>query len=160
MVRIRLRRKGRKNYPVYDVVAVDVRKKRDGSYLERLGYYDPNTSPNTVEIDSNRAIYWLNVGAQPSETVKHILSNEGILLKRSLLFKGLSNEEADSKAEEHKKIALDRYERRKKLRKERKAKKIEAAKKAEEQANAPANEPAADVETTSTESNAEVSSTE
>ncbi len=137
MVRLRLRRKGKKAYPVYDIVAVDKRKRRDGAYLERLGYFDPNTSPNTVQIDADSAIKWLNQGAQPSETIKFILSYEGILLKRHLQFKGKTEAEIEEAVEKHKEIALGRWERRRRLRKERKLAKIKAAeeaKKAEEAA--------------------------
>lgn len=122
MVKLRLRRKGRKGYPVYDVVAVDSRRKRDGSYIERLGYYDPNTSPNTVKLDDNRAIYWLNEGAQPTLTVKNIFSYEGVLLKRALLFKGLDEDQIEEQVTKHKENALARHDRLKKSRKAKNAK--------------------------------------
>lgn len=122
MVKLRLRRKGRKGYPVYDVVAVDSRKKRDGAYIERLGYYDPNTSPNTVKLDDNRAIYWLNEGAQPTLTVKNIFSHEGVLLKRALLFKGLDEDQITEQVTKHKENALARHDRLKKVRKAKNAK--------------------------------------
>lgn len=122
MVKLRLRRKGRKGYPVYDVVAVDSRRKRDGAYIERLGYYDPNTSPNTISLNDNRAIYWLNEGAQPTLTVKQIFSYEGILLKRALLFKGLSEDQITEQVTKHKETALARHDRLKKARKAKKAK--------------------------------------
>ena len=124
MVKIRLRRKGRKGYPVYDVVAVDSRRKRDGAYIERLGYYDPNTSPNTVKLDDNRAIYWLNEGAQPTLTVKNIFSYEGVLLKRALLFKGLDEDQINEQVTKHKENALARHDRLKKARKARNAKPV------------------------------------
>lgn len=122
MVKLRLRRKGRKGYPVYDVVAVDSRRKRDGAYIERLGFYDPNTSPNTINLDDSRAIYWLNEGAQPTLTVKQIFSYEGILLKRALLFKGLDEDQIAEKVAKHKETALARHDRLKKARKAKKAK--------------------------------------
>ncbi len=122
MVKLRLRRKGRKGYPVYDVVAVDSRRKRDGAYIERLGYYDPNTSPNTVKLDDNRAIYWLNEGAQPTLTVKNIFSHEGVLLKRALLFKGLDEDQIAEQVTKHKETAIARHDRLKKARKAKKAK--------------------------------------
>lgn len=121
MVKLRLRRKGRTHYPVYDIVAVDGRKRRDGAFLERLGYYDPNTSPNTINVNHNRAIYWLNVGAQPTDTVQNLLGYEGVLLRRHLLFKGKSQVEIDEQVEKHKQIAIDRYHRRRELRKNREA---------------------------------------
>ena len=124
MVKLRLRRKGRKGYPVYDVVAVDSRRKRDGAYIERLGYYDPNTSPNTVKLDDNRAIYWLNEGAQPTLTVKNIFSYEGVLLKRALLFKGLDEDQINEQVTKHKENALARHDKLKKARKARNAKPV------------------------------------
>ncbi|MGE5479131.1 MAG: 30S ribosomal protein S16 [Chloroflexota bacterium] len=142
MVRLRLRRKGRIHHPVYDIIAIDGRARRDGAYLERLGFYDPNTHPNTITIQPERAIYWLNVGAQPSDVVERILSYEGVLLRRHLEFKGKSAEEIEAEVAKHKEVVTRRYDRRKKLRKERqieKAKAEAAAKAAEEAAkNAPA----------------------
>lgn len=133
MVKLRLRRKGSKHHPVYDIVAVDARAKRDGAFLERLGYYDPNTTPSTFKIDHGRAIYWLNVGAQPTLVVRNILSYDGVLLRRALSFKGKPEEEINESVEKHKQIAKARYLRRKDLRKKRVAakKKAEAAASAE-----------------------------
>ncbi|MEJ5286616.1 MAG: SSU ribosomal protein S16p [Candidatus Kapaibacterium sp.] len=130
MVKIRLRRKGKKHYPVYDIVVVDARVKRDGKYLERLGYFDPNTQPSTIQINSERAIFWLNQGAQPTDTVRNLLSYEGVLLARHLQFKGKTPEEIEEIVRKHKEIVLARYFRRKELRKKRE----EAKKKAKEQA--------------------------
>ncbi len=81
MVSLRLKRMGAKNQPFYRVVAVDSRLKRDGKYIEAIGYYDPKTSPYTVKLDPEKAIKWLKVGAQPSETVKALFRKEGILQK-------------------------------------------------------------------------------
>jgi len=161
MVRLRLRRKGRTHYPIYDIVAVDGRKKRDGAYLERLGYFDPHTQPSTIKVDAERSIYWLNNGAQPSDMVKELLSYEGVLLRRALQFKGKSEEEIDSEVEKHKEVAKERYFRRKKLKEERKVtrekEKVEAeesAKAAEESAKA-AEEAAKAAETAPEAANAE-----
>ena len=132
MVKLRLRRKGKAHYPVYDVVAVDSRKKRDSDFIERLGYYNPNTSPTTININPDRAIYWLNVGAQPSDVVRNLLSYEGILLKRTLQFKGKTEEEIASEVEKHKVTVLARYRRRKDLRKKREAAKAKQEEKAAE----------------------------
>lgn len=143
MVKLRLRRKGRRHYPVYDIVAVDIRKKRDGAYLERLGFFNPNDNPNTIEIDAERAVYWLNVGAQPTEVVKRLLSYEGVLLRRALEFKDKSAEEIQEAIDKHKAVVKMRYDRRKQLRKKRKEDKIKAeeeAKKAEAEAEAAAKE--------------------
>jgi small subunit ribosomal protein S16 len=119
MVKIRLRRKGRSHYPIYDIVAVDGRQKRDGAYLERLGYYDPHTKPSTIKVDPDRAVYWLNIGAQPTDMVRELLSYEGILLRRHLQFKGKTEFEIQEAVKEHKKIAIERYFRRAELRKKR-----------------------------------------
>lgn len=131
MVKIRLRRKGRIHHAVYDIVAVDGRARRDGAYLERLGFFDPNTKPSTVTINADRTIYWMNVGAQPTETVNHLLSYEGVLLQRALEFKGITKEEIHEKVAKHKEVVKARYSRRSELRKKRVQNKKEAAKTAE-----------------------------
>lgn len=82
--RIRLQRHGRKNYPFYKIVVADSRAPRDGKFIERLGSYNPNTNPATIDLDFDRALYWINVGAQPSDTVRSILSKEGVLLMKHL----------------------------------------------------------------------------
>ncbi len=82
--KIRLQRHGRKNYAFYPIVIADSRAPRDGRFIERIGSYNPNTNPATVSLDFERALYWLNVGAQPTETVRTILSNEGVLLMKHL----------------------------------------------------------------------------
>lgn len=131
MVKIRLRRKGRIHHAVYDIVAVDGRARRDGAYLERLGFFDPNTKPSTVNINADRTIYWMNVGAQPTETVNHLLSYEGVLLQRALQFKGIAKEEILEKVAKHKEVVKARYSRRRDLRKKREQNKKIAAKAAE-----------------------------
>jgi len=84
-VKIRLTRQGKKGYAFYHIVAADSRAPRDGKYIERLGSYNPNTHPATVELDFDKALTWLNNGAQPTETCRNILSDEGVLLKKHLL---------------------------------------------------------------------------
>ena len=84
-VRIRLQRHGKKGKPFYWVVAADSRAKRDGKYLEKLGIYNPNTNPATIELDVDSSVKWLQNGAQPSDTAKRILSYKGVLLKHHLL---------------------------------------------------------------------------
>jgi small subunit ribosomal protein S16 len=142
MVKLRLRRKGRTHYPVYDIIAVDSRKKRDGDFLERLGYYDPHSQPSTISVDPTRAIYWLNVGAQPTDLVRELLSYEGVLLRRTLEFKGKTAEEIENEIEKHKVVAHDRYFRRLELRKKREEAKIKAKADAEAAAAAEAAKPA------------------
>jgi small subunit ribosomal protein S16 len=84
-VKIRLTRQGKKGYAFYHIVAADSRAPRDGKYIERLGSYNPNTHPATVELDFDKALTWLTNGAQPTETCRNILSHEGVLLKKHLL---------------------------------------------------------------------------
>lgn len=82
--KIRLQRHGRKGYAFYPIVIADSRAPRDGRFIERIGSYNPNTNPATVTLNFERALYWLNVGAQPTDTVRSILSNEGVLLMKHL----------------------------------------------------------------------------
>ena len=84
-VKIRLQRHGKKGKPFYWIVAADARAKRDGRYLEKLGTYNPNTNPATVNLDIDGAVKWLTNGAQPSDTAKRLLSYKGALLKHHLL---------------------------------------------------------------------------
>jgi small subunit ribosomal protein S16 len=88
MVKLRLARAGRKKVPVYRIVAADSRMRRDGRFLEVLGQYAPKSQPATVTLKESRIMYWLKVGAQPTETVRSILSRKGVLLKWHLEKKG------------------------------------------------------------------------
>ena len=83
--RIRLQRHGRRAYAFYKIVVADSRAPRDGKFIEKVGTYNPNTHPATIDLNFERALYWLQVGAQPTDTVRNILSNEGVLLKKHLL---------------------------------------------------------------------------
>ena len=83
--RLRLQRRGRKNHPFYQIIVADSRAPRDGRSIERIGSYNPNTNPATITLDFERALYWLQAGAEPSDTVRNILSNEGVLMKKHLL---------------------------------------------------------------------------
>ena len=102
-VKIRLQRHGKKGKPFYWVVAADARAKRDGRYLEKLGTYNPNTNPASVEINVDAAVQWLENGAQPTDTARTLLSYRGVMLKHHLnggVRKGaLSQEDADAKFE-------------------------------------------------------------
>lgn len=84
-VKIRLQRHGRKGYAYYHIVIADSKAPRDGKFIERIGSYNPNTNPATVNLKFERALYWLSTGAQPTDTTRNILSNEGVLLKKHLL---------------------------------------------------------------------------
>ena len=133
MVKLRLRRKGSKHNPFYDIVAVDEAEKRDGKFIEKLGYYNPTTIPSTFVIDHEKAIKWLNNGAQPTRVVKNIFSYDGVLLHRSLTFKDKTEEEIAEALTKHREIVAARYKRRKDLRRKREATKKAASKKAEEE---------------------------
>ena len=100
-VKIRLQRHGKKGKPFYWVVAADARSKRDGKFLEKLGSYNPNTNPATIELNIDNSVQWLVNGAQPSDTARRILSYKGVLYKHHLLGgvrKGaLTEEQAEAK---------------------------------------------------------------
>lgn len=100
-VKIRLARRGRKRLALYDVVVADARAPRDGKYIERIGRYNPNTDPATVDLDEQKAFDWVMKGAQPTDTVRAMLSYRGIMLKKHLQIgvnKGaISQEDADKK---------------------------------------------------------------
>ncbi|MBN1299790.1 MAG: 30S ribosomal protein S16 [Melioribacteraceae bacterium] len=103
-VKLRLKRMGKKRQPVYKVVAADVRSPRDGKFIEAIGLYNPKTNPVTIELNEDRALYWLGVGAQPTDTVKNLLSKKGILLKKELSSRGLSDEQIEVQISEWKKL--------------------------------------------------------
>ena len=100
-VKIRLARRGRKARAMYDVVVADARAPRDGRFIEKIGTYNPNTDPASINIDNDRAFKWVMDGAQPTDTVRAMLSYRGIMLKKHLQIgvnKGaITQEEADKK---------------------------------------------------------------
>lgn len=96
MVKIRLKRMGKTHYPVYKIVAADSRFPRDGRFIEALGTYNPNLDPMDVTIKEPRILYWLKVGAQPTDTVRNLLKNEGVMLKFHLEKKGNTAEVIES----------------------------------------------------------------
>lgn len=135
-VRIRLQRHGKKGKPFYWIVAADARAKRDGRFLDKLGIYNPNTNPATIELDVDQSVTWLQNGAQPSETARRILSYKGVMMKHHLLGgvrKGaLTEEEAEKKfqawvAEKEQKIS-SKSEDLEKAKAEARAKALEAEK--------------------------------
>lgn len=83
-VKIRLARHGKKNYAFFHIVVCDARSPRDGRLIEQIGIYNPNTNPATIVLDGDKALDWLNKGAQPTTTARRILSYEGVLLKKHL----------------------------------------------------------------------------
>ncbi len=100
-VKIRLARRGRKKLARFDVVVADARSPRDGKFIEKIGTYDPLTVPATINLDEDKAFNWLMKGAQPSETVKQMLSYRGVMMRKHLqigVVKGaITQEQADSK---------------------------------------------------------------
>ena len=82
--KIRLQRGGRKNYAFYRIVIADVRAPRDGKFTEKIGSFNPNTNPATVDLNFERALYWVETGAQPTDTVRNILKGEGVYLMKHL----------------------------------------------------------------------------
>ncbi|MCL3779739.1 30S ribosomal protein S16 [Prolixibacteraceae bacterium JC049] len=83
--KIRLARHGRKRHAYYHIVVADSRAPRDGKYIERIGSYNPNTNPATIELDFEKALKWVQTGAQPTDTARAILSYEGVMMKKHLL---------------------------------------------------------------------------
>jgi len=104
MVKIRLARRGRKKLAMYDVIVADARAPRDGRFIEKIGTYNPLTVPASIVLNDDRAFHWLMNGAQPSDTVKAMLSYRGVMLKKHLqigVIKGaITQEQADSKLAE------------------------------------------------------------
>ena len=95
-VKIRLSRKGRKHLALYDIVVADSRSPRDGRFIKKIGNYNTNTNPPSIKIDEDLALKWLFNGAQPTNTVRNILSCKGILLKKHLqtgVLKGFATQE-------------------------------------------------------------------
>ncbi|GAB4291511.1 MAG: hypothetical protein Kow0098_10820 [Ignavibacteriaceae bacterium] len=103
-VKLRLRRMGKKKQPFYRIVAADSRSPRNGRFIEAIGTYNPLTDPHTVDIKEERALYWLDVGAIPTDTVKSLLKQKGITLKRHLNRKGLSDEQIEAELGNWKKM--------------------------------------------------------
>ena len=92
-VKLRLRRMGKKKQPFYKIVAADARSPRDGKFLEAVGTYNPMSQPHSITLKEDRVLYWLNVGAQPTDTVRSILRQTGVSLKKELSRRGLTEEQ-------------------------------------------------------------------
>jgi small subunit ribosomal protein S16 len=98
-VKLRLRRMGKKKQPIYKIVVADSRSPRDGRFIEAIGLYNPLTNPHIVEVDEDRVQHWLENGAQPTLTVKSLLSKKGILLKRDLKKRGFAEDRVKTEIE-------------------------------------------------------------
>lgn len=100
-VKIRLARRGRKKMAMYDIVVAESTSPRDGRFIEKIGTYNPNTDPSTVVLKSDRAVHWLLVGAQPTDTARSVLSHEGLMYRKHLqvgVNKGaITQDQADEK---------------------------------------------------------------
>lgn len=164
--KIRLQRGGRKGYAFYSIVVADVRAPRDGKFTEKIGTYNPNTNPATVDLDFDRALYWVETGAQPTDTARNILKSEGVYMMKHLrggVKKGAFDEAAaqskfeawkadkvkgldalrESEAKAKKEAYVKNLEAEKKMN-EAIAKKVAEKKAAEAAAEAPAEEAASD----------------
>ena len=97
MVKLRLQRRGRKKLSIYKIVAADSRAPRDGKFIETIGEYNPVLKPALVNINEERAMYWLGVGAQPTDTVRSLLRKKGLTLRLSLIKKGNDEETINQK---------------------------------------------------------------
>lgn len=142
-VKLRLRRMGKKKQPVYKLVAADARSPRDGKFIESIGLYNPKTDPATFEIQEDRALYWLGVGAEPTGTVKNLLSSKGILLKKELIKRGLKEDQINSQMDEWQKAQEAKFAAAAKKKGEKA--KMKAAKKESADAEAEKSEGAAEV---------------
>lgn len=99
MVKLRLKRIGKRHYPVYKIVAADSRSPRDGRFIESVGTYNPNIDPMEVKLNEGRVRYWLKVGALPTDTVRSLLRSEGLMLRLHLEKKGATREIIESEIE-------------------------------------------------------------
>jgi small subunit ribosomal protein S16 len=142
---------GKKRQPIYKVVAADARSPRDGKYIEAIGSYNPLTDPATIELQEDRALYWLGCGAQPTETVKNLLSKQGILLKNDLQKKGLSEEAIAAKLDEWGNKKESSLEKKKAKVDQQKKEKAEADKKKLEEENKEKEAEVAEVKDTASE---------
>ncbi len=110
-VRLRLRRMGKKKQPFYRIVAIDSRVKRDGRYLENLGYYNPIKDPIELKVNTDRALYWLQTGAQPSDTVRSLFRKTGVMLRFDLIKRGLSESDIESEVKKWEELQAERQKR-------------------------------------------------
>ena len=132
-VKLRLRRMGRKKRPFYRIVAADARAPRDGRFIEEIGYYNPIADPAVIEVKEERALYWLQQGAIPTDTVKSWLRKKGIILKFDLLKKGLPPEKIEEELKKWEVLQIERA----KWEEAKRAQAAKAAAKKEEKVEAP-----------------------
>jgi small subunit ribosomal protein S16 len=129
LVKLRLKRMGKKHIPLYKIVAADARSPRDGRFIESVGHYNPHTDPMLITFKEDRVLYWLNNGAKPTETVKSLLRKEGVMMKFRLSKSKVSAEKIEEKMNQFiadKPAKVARAKARKVRQKDTKAKKAEA----------------------------------
>ena len=166
-VKIRLQRHGKKGKPFYWIVAADARSKRDGKFLEKLGTYNPNTHPATIDLNVDNSVKWLFNGAQPTDTARNLLSTKGVLMKKHLLEGAKKGAFDEAEAEKRFQAWLTEKEQKNqatidginKVKADARAKALEAEKEVNE-ARIAALQPAAPVEEAAEEASAEAAAEE
>jgi len=121
-VRLRLRRMGRKKQPYYRIVAIDSRSARNGKYLENIGTYNPRHDAAGLDIREERAVYWLDRGAKPSETVNNLFKRQGILLRRHLQRLGADDLKIQEATQQWQGLQAEKQKRREAVKAQRKSK--------------------------------------
>ncbi len=111
MVKLRLRRVGKKKHPIYKVVAADMRSPRDGRYIEAVGSYDPNINPMKLNFKDDRILHWLRKGAQPTDTVRTLFRRSGLWLRWSLMKRGTDETKSQGIMERWQMAQADRSKR-------------------------------------------------
>lgn len=141
MVKLRLRRAGKKKHPIYKIVAADIRSPRDGRFIESVGQYDPNVNPISLSFKDERIFYWLKKGAQPTDTVRSLLQRKGVWLRWSLIRRGVDDAKMQGIVEKWQMQQTERMQREADRKSRRALKKKKAAEKPVEAAPAAAAEP-------------------
>jgi len=147
VVKLRLRRAGKKKHPIYKIVAADMRSPRDGRFIEAVGQYDPNVNPIFLTVKEERVLYWLRNGAQPTDTVRSLLQRKGVWLRWSLIRRGVDDAKMQSIVERWQMQQTERPQREADRKSRRAQRKKKAAEKSAETVPAavaaPAEQPAA-----------------
>ena len=145
MVKLRLRRAGKKKHPIYKIVVADIRSPRDGRFIEAVGHYDPNMNPILLTVREERVFYWLKKGAQPTDTVRSLLQRTGLWLRWTLQKRGVDEAKSQSIIERWQMQQAERPQREADSRARRAEKKKKEAEKPEDVAPAAPAAPAAEV---------------
>lgn len=145
MVKLRLRRTGKKKYPIYKIVVADIRSPRDGRFIETVGQYNPNVNPVVLTVKEERVFHWLRKGAQPTDTVRSLLQRKGLWLRWTLMRRGVDDAKTQSIVERWQMQQAERAQREADRKARRADKKKKAAAKPAEglPAAEPAQQPAA-----------------